>query len=83
MPRSSLTSKASRLPGSNTGDTLGHIYFEGEYGANGLAGSKAFAGNNDMTDVEQKIKATDQDMSSQITSFKSQGVNAITQCSRE
>ena len=59
------------------GDKLGHIYFEGEYGANGLAGSKAFAAKNDMTVVEQKIKATDQDMSSQITSFKSQGVNAI------
>jgi ABC-type branched-subunit amino acid transport system substrate-binding protein len=59
------------------GDKLGHIYFEGEYGANGLAGSKAFAANNDMTVVEQKIKPTDQDMSSQITSFKSQGVNAI------
>ena len=25
------------------GDTVGHIYFEGEYGANGLAGSKALA----------------------------------------
>ena len=59
------------------GDTLGHIYFEGEYGANGLAGSKAFAEKNDMTVVEQKIKPTDQDMSSQITSFKSQGVGAI------
>ena len=59
------------------GDKLGHIYFEGEYGANGLAGSKAFAAANDMTVVEQKIKPTDQDMSSQITSFKSQGVNAI------
>ena len=25
------------------GDKIGHIYFEGEYGANGLAGSKSFA----------------------------------------
>ncbi len=59
------------------GDKIGHIYFEGEYGANGLAGSKAFAAKNGMTIVEQKVKATDQDMSSQITSFKSQGVQAI------
>ena len=59
------------------GDKLGHIYFEGEYGANGLAGSKAFAAKNGMTVVEQKVKPTDQDMSSQITSFKSQGVNAV------
>ncbi|MCW2605680.1 MAG: bra [Frankiales bacterium] len=59
------------------GDKIGHIYFEGEYGANGLAGSKAFAAKNGLTIVEQKVKATDQDMSSQITSFKSQKVNAI------
>ncbi|MCW2777207.1 MAG: bra [Frankiales bacterium] len=59
------------------GDKIGHIYFEGEYGANGLAGSKAFAAKNGLTVVEQKIKATDKDMSSQITSFKSQGVKAI------
>ncbi len=59
------------------GDKIGHIYFEGEYGANGLAGSKAFAAKNGLTIVEQKIKSSDQDMSSQITSFKSQKVNAI------
>lgn len=59
------------------GDKLGHIYFEGEYGANGLAGSKEFAKQNGMTVVEAKIKSTDQDMTPYITSFKSQGVNAV------
>ncbi|MCA1721839.1 MAG: ABC transporter substrate-binding protein [Actinobacteria bacterium] len=59
------------------GDKLGHIYFEGEYGANGLAGSKYFAGKHKMTVVEAKIKATDLDMSSQITQFKAAGVKAI------
>jgi len=59
------------------GDKLGHIYFEGEYGANGLAGSKFFAEKHGMQVVEAKIKATDQDMSAQITQFKTAGVKAI------
>ena len=59
------------------GDTLGHIYFEGEYGANGLAGSKYMATKHDFKVVEAKIKPTDQDMSAQITQFKAAGVKAI------
>ena len=60
-----------------TGDRIGHIYFEGEYGANGLAGAKYFADKHGMTITEAKIKSTDADMSSQITQFKAAGVNAI------
>ena len=59
------------------GDKIGHIYFEGEYGANGLAGSKAFAEKHGMEILESKIKSTDADMSAQITQFKAAGVNAI------
>jgi len=59
------------------GGKIGHIYLEGEYGANGLAGSKAFAKKHDMQVVEAKIKASDQDMTAQITNFKAQGVQAI------
>ncbi len=59
------------------GDKIGHIYFEGEYGANGLAGSKYFAGKHGVTILESKIKSTDPDMSAQITQFKAAGVNAI------
>jgi ABC-type branched-subunit amino acid transport system substrate-binding protein len=59
------------------GDTVGHIYFEGEYGANGLAGTKAVAAEKNLTVVEAQIKATDQDMSAQITQFKAAGVNMI------
>jgi len=59
------------------GDTLGHIYFEGEYGANGLAGSKYMATKHGFKIVEAKIKPTDQDMSAQITQFKAAGVKAI------
>jgi ABC-type branched-subunit amino acid transport system substrate-binding protein len=59
------------------GDTVGHIYFEGEYGANGLAGTKAVAEARGLKVVEAQIKSTDQDMSSQITQFKAAGVNLV------
>jgi len=59
------------------GDKIGHIYFEGEYGENGLKGSKYFAAKNGMTIVEQKIKATDEDMSGQVAALKRAGVKAI------
>jgi ABC-type branched-subunit amino acid transport system substrate-binding protein len=60
-----------------SGDKLGHLYFEGEYGENGLQGSKAFAKKNGMKVVEQKIKATDEDMTGQVSAFKRAGVKAI------
>jgi len=59
------------------GDKIGHIYFEGEYGENGLKGSKFFAQKNGMSVVEQKIKATDEDMSGQVSALKRAGVKAI------
>lgn len=59
------------------GDKIGHIYFEGDYGAGGLAGSKYFASKHGMSVVEAKIKPTDSDMTAQITQFKAQGVKAI------
>jgi len=59
------------------GDKIGHIYFEGDYGESGLEGSKAFAEENGMTVVEQKIKATDEDMSGQVSALKRAGVKAI------
>jgi ABC-type branched-subunit amino acid transport system substrate-binding protein len=59
------------------GDTVGHIYFEGEYGANGLAGTKAVAEEMNLNVVEAQIKATDQDMSAQITQFKAADVDMI------
>jgi ABC-type branched-subunit amino acid transport system substrate-binding protein len=59
------------------GDTVGHIYFEGEYGANGLAGTKAVAEEKGLQVIEAQIKSTDQDMSAQITQFKAAGVDLI------
>ena len=59
------------------GDKLGHLYYEGEYGENGLKGSKFYASKNGMTVVEQKIQPTDEDMTGQVAAFKRAGVNAI------
>ncbi|MCF6742734.1 ABC transporter substrate-binding protein [Blastococcus sp. KM273128] len=59
------------------GDTVGHIYFEGEYGANGVEGSRAVAEARGLELIEAQIKATDQDMSAQITQFNSAGVDLI------
>ncbi|GAB3201799.1 ABC transporter substrate-binding protein [Geodermatophilus arenarius] len=59
------------------GATVGHIYFEGEYGENGLAGSEAVAEARGLEVVPAQIKSTDQDMSAQVTQFASAGVDAI------
>jgi ABC-type branched-subunit amino acid transport system substrate-binding protein len=59
------------------GDKIGHIYFEGEYGSNGLTGSKFAASKNNLTVIEEKIKATDQDVSAQVADLKSKGAKAI------
>jgi ABC-type branched-subunit amino acid transport system substrate-binding protein len=59
------------------GDKIGHVYFEGEYGENGLKGSEAFAKENGLEVVQQKIKATDEDMSGQVSALKRAGVKAI------
>ena len=59
------------------GDKIGHIYFEGEYGEGGLAGSKFFAEQHGMQVVEQQIQSTDTDMTAQVTKLKAEGVKAI------
>ena len=59
------------------GDKIGHIYFEGEYGAGGLAGSKYFAKQHGMTVVERQIQPTDTDMTAQVSKLKAEGVKAI------
>lgn len=63
--------------GIKSGDKIGHLYFEGDYGESALNGSKYAAEKLGLTLVEQKIKATDQDMSAQVSAFKAEGVKAI------
>ncbi|MGN9789870.1 ABC transporter substrate-binding protein [Streptomyces sp. OZ13] len=59
------------------GDKIGHVFFEGDYGENALAGSKYAAQKAGLTVVEQKIKPTDNDMSAQVAALKKAGVKAI------
>ena len=49
--------------GLKEGDTIGDLYFEGDYGEGGLIGVKYAAEKHGLKVVEQKIKATDEDMS--------------------
>ncbi|MFC7643338.1 ABC transporter substrate-binding protein [Streptosporangium lutulentum] len=63
--------------GVKSGDKIGHLYFEGDYGESALNGSKYAAEKLGLTVVEQKIKATDQDMSAQVAAFKAEDVKAI------
>ena len=60
-----------------SGDKIGHVYYEGEYGENGLKGTKYYASKNGMTVVEQKIQPTDEDMTGQVAAFKRAGVKVI------
>jgi ABC-type branched-subunit amino acid transport system substrate-binding protein len=63
--------------GLKSGDKLGLIYQDSEYGADGANGAKYAAQKNGLTVVEQKIKASDTDLTAQVTSLQSAGVKAI------
>jgi len=63
--------------GLKEGDKVGDIYFEGDYGEGGLKGVKYAADKLGLKVVEQKIKATDEDMSGAAAKFKREGVKAI------
>jgi ABC-type branched-subunit amino acid transport system substrate-binding protein len=63
--------------GVKSGDSIGHLYFEGDYGENALKGSKFAASKHDLKIVEQKITPADTDMTGQVAAFKRAGVKAI------
>ena len=63
--------------GLKKGGKIGALYFEGDYGEGGFAGVKEAAKLNDLTVVEQKIKATDEDMSAAVSKFRREKVDAI------
>ncbi|MEU1451486.1 ABC transporter substrate-binding protein [Streptomyces avermitilis] len=67
----------TRTQGVKKGDKIGHVYFEGDYGSNALEGSKWAAKKAGLTVVGQKIKATDTDLSAQVTALRKAGVKAI------
>ena len=63
-----------RTKGIKSGDKIGHVYFEGDFGENALRGSEYLAGQEGLTIVQQKIKATDTDLTAQVAAFRNAGV---------
>jgi ABC-type branched-subunit amino acid transport system substrate-binding protein len=59
------------------GDTIGHIYIDGEYGGNGLRGSQYYASQHNLTVREAKITSSDSDLTNIVTGFRGEGVKAI------
>ncbi|PRZ43026.1 ABC-type branched-subunit amino acid transport system substrate-binding protein [Antricoccus suffuscus] len=59
------------------GDTVGAIVLDSEAGANTLAGVQYYADKHNIKVESVKMAATDNDLSSAVTSMKSKGVNAI------
>ncbi|MFF3846686.1 ABC transporter substrate-binding protein [Streptomyces sp. NPDC002328] len=67
----------TRAKGLAKGATIGHVYFEGDYGSNALEGSTYAAEKAGLKVVGQKIKATDTDLSAQVTALQKAGVKAV------
>lgn len=59
------------------GDTLGHVYLEGELGLNGLAGSQYFAEAHNLKLKPVKVLPTDTDMTAVITSLRGSKIDAL------
>ncbi len=59
------------------GDTIGHIYIDGEYGGNGLRGSQYYAQQHGITLREAKVTSTDNDLTGIVTGLRGDGVKAI------
>jgi len=59
------------------GDTIGHIYFVGDFGGSALKGSLFAAGKHNLKVVQQQIKPSDTDLSAQVGQLKAAGVKAI------
>lgn len=59
------------------GDTVGHIYIDGEYGANGLRGAQYYAQKHNLNLREVKITSSDNDLTNIVTGLRGEGVKAI------
>jgi ABC-type branched-subunit amino acid transport system substrate-binding protein len=59
------------------GDSVGHIYLQGELGENALAGSKHAAEELGLNLISQEVAPTATDVTTQITTLKNEGAKAI------
>jgi ABC-type branched-subunit amino acid transport system substrate-binding protein len=60
-----------------SGDTIGHIYLEGDYGENALAGTRFAADDLGIEVVEQKVLPTDADLTAQVTALDQAGADVV------
>ncbi len=51
------------------GDTIGHLWLDGEYGANGLRGARYFAQRHHLTLRDAKVTASTSDMRNFVAAF--------------
>jgi ABC-type branched-subunit amino acid transport system substrate-binding protein len=63
--------------GLAVGDKIGHIFLEGDYGENAVAGSRAAAKELGLQLVEHKVKPTDADLTGQVTALRGAGVEFV------
>lgn len=61
----------------SSGDTLGMVYLEGDYGESAHQGAEAFAERNDITLVASLVKPTDSDMTAAVNTALQQGADAF------
>lgn len=59
------------------GDTVGHIYIDGEYGKNGLRGAQYYASKHNITIKEVKVTSTDNDLTNIMTGLKGANIKAL------
>lgn len=66
-----------RSKGLKSGDTIGHIYFEGDFGGDALRGTEFAAKQHGLKVVKEQITPTDTDLTTQVNQLKKAGVKAI------
>jgi ABC-type branched-subunit amino acid transport system substrate-binding protein len=59
------------------GDTIGHIYLEGDYGENALAGTMLAADKLGLEVSKQQIQPTTADLTAQVTALEKAGAKVV------
>jgi ABC-type branched-subunit amino acid transport system substrate-binding protein len=59
------------------GDTVGHIYLEGDYGENALAGAQYAADELGVEIAPQKVQPTDADLTAPVTALDDAGASVV------
>jgi ABC-type branched-subunit amino acid transport system substrate-binding protein len=67
----------TRKKGVRSGDTIGIVYFDGDYGGNSLRGAKYAAERLNLELSEHRIEPTQTDLSTQVNAMKAAGAKAV------